>query len=47
MKFEKKSLAELAGMSAEDQEKYMAVKETHDTAVREKSLRRSIKAFGN
>ena len=46
MKFEKKSLAELAGMSAEDQEKYMAAKETHDTAVREKALEEALKPLG-
>ena len=46
MKFEKKSLAEIAGMSAEDQEKYMAAKETHDTEVREKALKAALEPLG-
>lgn len=46
MKFEKKSLAEIAGMSAEDQEKYMAAKETHDTEVREKALIAALEPLG-
>ena len=46
MKFEKKSLAEIAGMSAEDQEKYMAAKETHDTEVREKTLKAALEPLG-
>lgn len=46
MKFEKKSLAEIAGMSAEDQEKYMAAKETHDVEVREKALKAALEPLG-
>lgn len=34
MKFEKKSAAEIAAMSADDQEKYITAKESHDLEVR-------------
>lgn len=38
MKFEKKSAAEIAAMSAEDQEKYITAKEAHDSEVRKKEI---------
>ncbi len=43
MKFEKKTAAEIAAMSAEDQEKYIAAKEAHDTSVRKQEIEDALK----